>query len=139
MKPFDLLKGIDKVADIADDNILSQQEKENILTKRMEIDMTSDNQFAKMIRPIVTLLACSLWLFVHVVAVFKEVPSEVLYSSDAAFMTTIGFYFDARRREKITQRKVFADIKIEKEKVKQQRVLNRREARIERMKERGKT
>ena len=138
MNPFDLLKGFDKVADIADDNILSRQEKENILTKRLEIDMNSDNQFSKTLRPLVTLLACSLWLFVHVMAVFKEVPQEVLYSSDAAFMTTIGFYFDARRREKITQRKIFADIKIEKEKVNQQRVLNRREARLERINARGK-
>ena len=135
---FDLMKGINKGAEILDDNFLSQQEKENILTKRLEIDMNSDNQLAKMIRPLITLISCTVWVFVHVAAVFKEVPSEVMWSADAAFMTSIGFYFDARRREKITQRKEFANIKIEKEKVKQQRVLNRREARLERMKERGK-
>ena len=117
MNPLDLFKGLDKVADIADDNILSQQEKENILTKRLEIDMNSDNQLAKMIRPLITLISCTVWGFVHVAAVFKEVPSEVMWSADAAFMTSIGFYFDARRREKITQRKEFANIKIEKEKV----------------------
>jgi len=133
-----IFKGIDKIGEIADDNILSQQEKEDILTRRLEIDANSDNQLAKMIRPLITLVTCMVWVFIHSVAVFREVSPEVMYSADAAFMICIGFYFDARRREKISQRKAIAAIKIEKEIVQQQKIQSRREARLERIRLRKK-
>ena len=129
----DALKLIDNVGGKVDEHIFTEQERADMLTKRLEIDANSDNQLAKMIRPLITLIACATWVFIHCVSVFHEVPSEAMYSSDAVFMTCIGFYFDSRRREKITQRKTIAAIKIEKEKVQQEKIKSRREARLERM------
>jgi len=124
----DVEKIVDKVANTVDENILTEEERAEILTKRLEIDANSDNRLAKMIRPLITLVACAVWVFVHCVAVFREVPSEVMYSADAAFMTCIGFYFDARRREKVAQRKAMAAIQIDKQRAK----IERQEARVRR-------
>ncbi|KKM85617.1 hypothetical protein LCGC14_1287250 [marine sediment metagenome] len=132
----EIMGSIDKVASVVDENIFTEQERAEILTQRLEIDANSDNQLAKMIRPIVTLITCAVWVFVHIASVFHKISPEVLYSCDAAFMTCIGFYFDSRRREKINQRKIIAAIKIEKEKLSQQRIQNRREARLERIRAR---
>ncbi len=130
----DIIKGIDKVTDAVDENIFTEQERADVLTQRLEIDANSDNQLAKMIRPLVTLISCAVWVFVHSMAVFREVGPEVMYSSDAAFMTCIGFYFDSRRREKVSQRKTIAAIKIDKQRArieKQDARLKRREIRRE--------
>lgn len=130
----EIIGSIDKISGAVDENIFTEQERAETLTNRLEIDANSDNQLAKMIRPIITLVTCLVWVFVHSFAVFREVPSEVLYSSDAAFMTCIGFYFDSRRREKINQRKTMAAIKIDKQRMrieKQDARLKRREIRRE--------
>ncbi|UCD07712.1 MAG: hypothetical protein JSW41_01945 [Candidatus Aenigmatarchaeota archaeon] len=132
----DVFKAADKISEAVDDNILSQEEKENILTRRLEIDANSDNQLAKMIRPLITLIAAGMWVVLHTAVIFTEVPSEALYSADAVFMTCIGFYFDARRREKVAQRRAIANIKINKERVKHERVREKREARLERIRAR---
>jgi hypothetical protein len=132
----DIFKGIDKVGEAVDDNVYSEQERNEMFTRRLEIDANSDNQLAKMIRPIITLLAGLVWLVMHIAAIFREIDAEALYSADAVFMTCIGFYFDSRRREKIAKRKALAAVKIEKEKVQQQKIQSRREARLERIKAR---
>ena len=128
----EIIGSIDKIAGTVDENIFTEEERADTLTRRLEIDANSDNQLAKMIRPIITLVTCLVWVFVHSFAVFREVPAEVLYSCDAAFMTCIGFYFDSRRREKINQRKVIAAIRIDKQRArieKQDARLKRREIR----------
>lgn len=125
----EIIEGIDKVSNIVDENIFTEEENANLLTRRLEIDANSDNQLAKMIRPIVTLVTCLVWVFVHSMSVFKEVPAEVLYSCDAAFMTCIGFYFDSRRREKITQRKTIAAIRISKQQFREDKKEARRNRR----------
>ena len=131
-------KIIDKVGSIADDNIYSQQEIAETHTRRLEIDANSDSWLAKAIRPISTILTGVVWAFILVASVFREVPSDAMYASSAAFMTCIGFYFDARKREKIAKRKALAAIKIEKEIVQQQKIQSRREARLERISARKK-
>ena len=134
---LDPTKLVDTVSKGLDDNIFSEQERAEVLTRRLEIDANSDNQLAKMIRPLITLITCAVWLFVHIAAVFKEVPSEVMYSADAAFMTCIGFYFDARRREKIATRKAMAAVKIDKQRAKIERADARVQRRLLRRKKRG--
>lgn len=129
---MDPTKLVDKALGTIDDNVFSEQERAEVLTRRLEIDANSDNQLAKMIRPLITLIACAVWVFVHCAAVFKEVPSEVMYSSDAAFMTCIGFYFDARRREKVAQRKAMAAVQIDKQRAKIERADARAERRLRR-------
>ena len=128
----EIIGSIDKIAGTVDENIFTEQERSDVLTSRLEIDANSDNQLAKMIRPIITLVTCLVWVFIHSASVFKEVAPEVLYSCDAAFMTCIGFYFDSRRREKINQRKTIAAIRIDKQRArieKQDARLRRREIR----------
>ena len=130
----DITKIVDKVSDVVDESILTEEERADILTERLEIDANSDNALAKMIRPLITLITCVVWVFIHCLAVFLEVSPEVMYSSDAAFMTCIGFYFDSRRREKINQRKAIAAIRIDKQRAiieKKDAALRRKELRRE--------
>lgn len=129
---LDPTKLVDDIGNAVDDNIFGEEERAEMLTRRLEIDANSDNQLAKMIRPLVTLVSCAVWVFVHCVAVFKEVPSEVMYSTDAAFMTCIGFYFDARRREKVAQRKAIAAVQIDKQRARIERADARAERRLAR-------
>lgn len=134
---LDPTKLVDDISKGIDDNVFSEEERAEMLTRRLEIDANSDNQLAKMIRPLITLISCAVWVFIHVFAVFKEVPSEAMYSADAAFMTCIGFYFDSRRREKINQRKTMAAIQIDKQRAKIERADARLERRLLRRKKRG--
>jgi len=121
-------KIIDKVGSAVDDNIFSEEERAEILTRRLEIDANSDSWLAKAIRPMATILTGVVWAFILVASVYREVPSEAMYSSTGAFMTCIGFYFDARRREKVSQRKAMAAIKIEKDRME----IEKKDARLER-------
>lgn len=110
---IDPTKLVDNITKTVDDNVFSQQEIAEMHTRRLEIDANSDSWVAKAIRPFVTALTGAVWAFVLIASVYRKVPAEAMYASSAAFMTCIGFYFDARRREKVEKRKALAAIKID--------------------------
>ena len=126
---MDPTKLVDKALETVDKNVLSAQERAEHLTRRLELDVQSDNPLAKMIRPLITLTVGSVWVILHLVFVFKPLSWEVLASVDATFMTCIGFYFDARKKEKIATRKAMAAVKISSKDAKIDRRIRRREAR----------
>jgi len=119
-------KIVDKVTEAADDNIYSRQESESDRSDRHLADMQSDNGFAKIIRPLITCALLTVWVLAHVAALWKEVPVEILHSADAALMTAIGFYFSSRGLEKITKRKNAAAVKIEVQRQRHERKMERK-------------
>lgn len=104
---------IDKATDVLDDNIQSQQEIENERTERLELDMASDNQLSKMIRPIITIYSGLIWGVVNLLAIWFEVNDGLLWSVGGVFSACIGFYFNSKRQERITEKKNAAAIKLE--------------------------
>ena len=134
----DVDKIVDKVTSTVDDNVFSQQEIAEMHTRRLEIDANSDSWLAKAIRPLATILTGVVWAFILVASVYREVPAEAMYASTGAFMTCIGFYFDARKREKIAKRKAIAAIQIDKQRADMERADARVERRLRRRQARKK-
>jgi hypothetical protein len=125
---LDPIKIADKAINAVDDNIYSQEEIAEMHTRRLEIDANSDSWLAKAIRPIATILTGVVWAFILIASVYRGVPAEAMYSATGAFMTCVGFYFDARKREKIAKRKALAAVQIDKQRAK----IERADARVER-------
>lgn len=134
---IDPVKLADKAINAVDDNIFSQEEIAEMHTRRLEIDANSDSWLAKAIRPMSTILTGLVWAFVLIASVYREVPAEAMYSSSAAFMTCVGFYFDARKREKIAKRKALAAVQIDKQRAKMERADARVARRLLRREKKG--
>jgi len=130
---IDPTKILDTVAEGVDDNIYSRQESEVDRTSRHLADMTSDNPLAKMVRPLLALGLFVVWATLMIASIFKPVEAEAIYSSTAAMMAAIGFYFESRRAEKINAKKASAGIQIEKMRtrhdIKMEKKQNRRQKR----------
>lgn len=130
----DPTKLVGEVLEGVDDNIYSRQESEADRTSRHLADMTSDNKLAKMIRPMLALGLFVVWATLMVSSIFTKVEPEALYSSTAAMMAAIGFYFESRRAEKINAKKASAGIQIEKMRTRHEIRLEKKQARRNRKK-----
>jgi hypothetical protein len=123
INPLDIF---DKAANVVDDNVYSNQEAETERTKRLAIDMASDNVLSKLIRPIITIYSGLIWGAIHIASLWFTVPDTISWSVSAVFSACIGFYFNSKRQERLTEKKGAAAIKLELMKTKQELRQNRR-------------
>ena len=95
----------------------SAQERQQTLSERHKVDMTSDSWFAKSVRPLITLFTGLIWGIVSVVMLIKYYHTG--FSSEewtaitayyglvsAPFTTCIAWYFESRKREKMEAQKL---------------------------------
>ena len=75
-----------------------QQEQEQ-LTKRLQLDMTSDSWLSKNVRPLTLVYLMVLFTL----AFFRDVPEQTLTLLQNLLMTVFVFYFGSRTLEKITK------------------------------------
>lgn len=153
-----LIEGLKEGANIVDGFHESAEERQQTLSARHKVDMTSDSWFAKSVRPIVTMFTGLIWGIVSVVMLIKYFREG--FSSDewtaitayyglvsAPFTTCIAWYFESRKREKMEAQKLKtatanaeANIKVEelrtRAEIKQTRKEARHERRLERRKQR---
>jgi hypothetical protein len=73
------------------------QNEQEELTKRLKIDMTSDNWLSKNIRPLVLIYLMALFTL----AFFMKVPESTMELLKTLLLTAFSFYFGARTIEKI--------------------------------------
>ena len=112
---------VNKVVDIFDKKFQTEDEKEQAkqqlelimkqqlqdawnkeqaeLTKRMQLDMTSDSWLSKNIRPLTLVYLMALFTL----AFFRDVPQQTLDLLQSLLMTVFVFYFGSRTLEKITK------------------------------------
>lgn len=110
----DITKNLDRALNFADDSFESGAERQATLTERLKIDMASDNQLAKMIRPIIALTLLFLEVVIVVSVIFGvNVPEHIVYELGAMLGASIGFYFNSRKAEKIAEKKANAYVKVE--------------------------
>ena len=75
-----------------------EQEQEQ-LTKRMQLDMTSDSWLSKNVRPLTLIYL----MILFTLAFFRDVPEQTLQLLQTLLMTVFVFYFGSRTLEKITK------------------------------------
>lgn len=125
----DVDKIIDDVTETLDDNMYSRQEQEEDRTERLKIDLQSDNQLAKMARPIMAYTILIVWSFVIIASIWIEVDQDVRDAVKWSLTAVLGFYFVSRGMEKINTKKSDAAIKIERMKTRAEIKQKRRESR----------
>ncbi|MRJ06306.1 MAG: hypothetical protein C6I01_02140 [Epsilonproteobacteria bacterium] len=75
------------------------QKEQEELTKRLQLDMTSDNWLSKNIRPLVLIYLMALFTL----AFWMKVPENTMDILKTLLMTAFSFYFGARTLEKIVR------------------------------------
>lgn len=121
---------IGKGLDTFDDVVYSRGEEETDKTSRHLVDMTSDNPFAKIIRPLLATIVTSVWAYKEVLSTFKEgVDTQTVTS---VMLVVLSFYFVVRSVEKIQSRKAAASIQQQKIKTHHELREERRDNRKER-------
>lgn len=117
-----MLGNVTEVADKAinqiDKAILSDQEREQMLTERQRIDMTSPFKLPQLIRPILAIWGAATYTIAQIYCLALDLISgqDVMIANGGIVLTIIGFYFNSRKAEKINAKKVEAAIKIEEAK-----------------------
>ena len=112
---------VNKVMDFIGDRFKSDEEKQAIrtklemevkqqiedawdkeqeqLTKRLQLDMTSDSWLSKNVRPLTLIYL----MILFTLAFFRDVPEPTLQLLQNLLMTVFVFYFGSRALEKITK------------------------------------
>ncbi len=129
MSIADPTKIISDVTDVIDDNIYSRQEQEEDRTERLKIDLQSDNQLAKMARPIMAYTILIVWSFVIIASIWIEIDQDVRDAVKWSLTAVLGFYFVSRGMEKVNSKKLDATIKLERMKTRAQIRQDKRESR----------
>jgi hypothetical protein len=129
---------VGEIGDVVDDNIESGEERQNTLSARHRVDMMSDSRLSKSVRPITLLYLLSLMTIIVVVefATGTELPYETKILVGGPLAAAIGFYFDSKKRERVSTKNAEANIRMRKlqlvEKIKADRRADRKEERDER-------
>ena len=137
MRLPDLTKIVDRGGEIADNVTESGEERQQALTDRHRIDMVSDSWLSKNIRPIALLFSMFCQLLI-ILAYYVGVEVDLAIISQVGLMlgSSMGFYFDSRRREKVAAYNAKVNLDIEKTKLKAeihtQKMKDRHERRLER-------
>jgi hypothetical protein len=136
----DINEGIKDVGKIVDDVVSTGEERDEQLTERLKLDMTSRYWLPQNIRPIIalSLLLTLLGMIISMVLGYT-IDSEAWYTVGALNASAIGFYFNSRKQEKIQMTRMKAEvtkaeaaIKIEEIRTKAEVKEDRKEARSER-------
>ena len=124
---------VDKVGGNIDKNFESGEERQQQLSDRHRVDMSSDNKLSKMIRPM-TLIFLGLMEAVIVVAAVMGVSIDIAITSQVGLLlgSAVGFYFDSKKKERIAEKNAAANMEIKKMEMKETKRENRRDARAER-------
>ncbi len=129
MSITDPTKIISDLTDVIDDNVYSRQEQEEDRTERLKIDLQSDNQLAKMARPIMAYTILIVWSFVIIASIWIEIDQDVRDAVKWSLTAVLGFYFVSRGMEKVNSKKLDATIKLERMKTRAQIRQDKRESR----------
>jgi len=114
-----VLEGIDKVGEIVDDSFESEQERQETLTERQRIDLSSPYKLPHLIRPVITLWSMLVWNVSVVWSLAVTQPDPyVLAATSGILASCVGWYFDSRRREKIADKKMKSEQAIMQDKTK---------------------
>ena len=105
---------IDKGGKIADDQIESAEERQKELTKRLKIDMASDNWLSKSIRPMTLIILLVFEGLVIILDAFGyTVPTDTKIQLGVLLGAAIGFYFESKRNERVAAKNAEANMKLE--------------------------
>lgn len=116
-------KIIESIGKNIDRNFESEEERQQSLSDRHSVDMLSDNWLSKAVRPIITLTLLGLFIAVVITSFFGvKIPEHIGYELGAMLTAAIGFYFQSRRNEKMNSKKMDASVKIEKMRLKNERI-----------------
>lgn len=116
-------KIIESIGKNIDRNFESEEERQQSLSDRHSVDMLSDNWLSKAVRPIITLTLLTLFIAVVITSFFGvKIPEHIGYELAAMLTAAIGFYFQSRRNEKMNAKKMDASVKIEKMRLKNERI-----------------
>jgi len=114
---------IESIGKNIDRNFESEEERQQSLSDRHSVDMLSDNWLSKAVRPIITLTLLTLFITVVICSLFGvKIPEHIGYELTAMLTAAIGFYFQSRRNEKMNSKKMDASVKIEKMRLKNERI-----------------
>jgi len=114
-----VLEGIDKVGEIVDDSFESEQERQETLTERQRIDLSSPYKLPHLIRPVITLWSMLVWNVSVVWSLAVTQPDPyVLAATSGILASCVGWYFDSRRREKIADKKMQSEQAVMQDKTK---------------------
>lgn len=119
----DPTKILDSIGENIDRNVESEEERQQSLSDRHSADMLSDNWLSKAVRPLITLTLLTLFIAVVISALFGVViPDHIGYELTTMLTAAIGFYFSSRKHEKMNAKKMDASVKIERMKLKNERI-----------------
>ena len=135
---MDLEKTFDKIESVVDDNVFSGEEKAQVYTDRLKLDLTSRFALPHLIRPILSLWAAGLFSFALIYGMIAGIVNgtEAMLAASAPITSAIIFYFDSRKKEKTLDKKIAASIQIEELKLKAQIKADKKKDRHERQAER---
>jgi len=128
---------VSKVGKAIDDNTESGEERQQQLSNRHAVDMSSDNWLSKSIRP-ATLIFLALMEAVIVIASVNGVVIDIAITSQVGLLlgSAVGFYFDSKRRERIADKNASANMKLKESELKHAEKMERRQFREERKEKR---
>jgi len=108
------LEAAEKAMDFADDSFESREEAETTRTRRQEIDMTSPFKLPQLIRPILAIWGAVTYTAAEIYLLYLDAitPLEVMAANSAIMMAIIGFYFNARKAEKVVAKQMSGQLEI---------------------------
>ena len=108
----DVAETVNKSIDFADNSFESRQELRETAAEIHAADMRSDNQLSKLIRPIITLTLLGMHIIMLVVSMFGIQLNEDTFDQNALMLgAAITFYFGSKAWERVTEKKVLANIR----------------------------
>jgi positive regulator of sigma E activity len=122
MKP-DSIEGIvdsvgrtgEKIGEAVDRNTESGEERSAELSARHAVDMASDSWLSKNVRPMTLIYLLALQtLLIVLLAVNITVPEVAWVQVGILLGSVVGFYFNSKKMERITEKRVTAAINIER-------------------------
>lgn len=130
----DLVTGAGKAID---SNTESGEERQRELTERLRLDMASDNKLSKAIRPLTLIWIQLIFTFILVAHVYgAQIDPWIIGQVTVLLGTVLGFYFNSKRAERISEKNATANIQIAKLKLKAELKQDRKDAKVERRTER---
>lgn len=130
-------EAVEKTGKAIDNNFESGEERQEQLTERLRIDMSSDNFLSKNIRPatlIYLMIAFSVIIGFDIAGF--EVDPWISSQVSALLFGAFGFYFNSKKAERVYEKKAKAAIRIEKNRQDHELKIEEKKAKLELRRER---
>ena len=129
----DATKLIDSIGDSIDKNIESGEERQQSLTDRHKVDMSSDSWLSKNIRPLTLIFLMVCQTAIIGAAIFGTIIDPWIVGQVGTLLFgAFGFYFNSKKGERMMAKRIEGATKIEEMKIKAQLKENRRDNKLDR-------